>query len=309
MSFLRLGLVLPTLLLIVSTKLVYADTNGILVFQSDFGLGDQAVSAMHGVALGVDSKLVIEDLTHMIPAYNIWEGAYRLDAVVDFWPKHTVFVSVVDPGVGSERKSVVLKTMSNHYFVTPDNGTLTLVAKRLGIAEVREIDENVNRLPGSGASHTFHGRDIYSYTGARLAAGEIEFDKVGPLLANKVFSIEYESARIEGRTLVGGIPILDPSYGNVWTNIPMSQLLILADAEEYTELYGHWFSATISKAGKVVFTKKISFQRSFAGVARGEPLMYVNSLENLALALNQANFAKHFNVSSGGEWRIEITVK
>jgi hypothetical protein len=203
------------LLLCLSSLSVQA--KGLLVFQSDFGLRDQAVSAMHGVARGVDSNLVIEDLTHMIPAYNIWEAAYRLDAVVDFWPEHTVFVSVVDPGVGSERKSVVLKTLSNHYFVTPDNGTLTLVAKRLGIAEVREIDEKVNRLPGSGASHTFHGRDVYAYTGARLAAGKINFNKVGPLLAKKVLSIEHETARINDKTLIGGIPILDPAYGNVWT--------------------------------------------------------------------------------------------
>jgi S-adenosylmethionine hydrolase len=309
MPFLKLHFVLIIWLFIVSTKLVYADTNGILVFQSDFGLRDQAVSAMHGVALGVDPKLVIEDLTHMIPAYNIWEGAYRLDAVVDFWPEYTVFVSVVDPGVGSERKSVVLKTMSNHYFVTPDNGTLTLVAKRLGIAEVREIDEKLNRLPDSGASHTFHGRDVYAYTGARLAAGKIAFDKVGPLLSKKVFSIQHEAARFDDKILVGGIPILDPAYGNVWTNVPMSQLLILADVEEYAELYGRPFSVTISKAGQVVLTREISFQRSFAGTAEGEPLLYVNSLENLALALNQANFAEHFNVYSGSEWRIEITVK
>lgn len=291
------------------SQLAFASGNGIVVFQSDFGLSDQAVSAMHGVALGVDKNLKVEDLTHDIPAYNIWEGAYRLDAVADFWPENTVFVSVVDPGVGSERKSVVLKTKTNHYFVTPDNGTLTLVAQRLGIAEVREIDEKVNRLKGSEASHTFHGRDVYAYTGARLAASTINFDQVGPKLAPEVLSIPFEAARIEDNKLIGGIPILDPAYGNVWTNIPMSLLLSLTEAKDYATLYTQDFLVTVMQGNKVLLSDSISFERSFAGVSEGQPLLYVNSLENLALALNQANFAAKFNIQAGGEWRIEIAAK
>ena len=291
------------------SQLVFAGGNGIVVFQSDFGLSDQAVSAMHGVALGVDKNLNVEDLTHEIPAYNIWEGAYRLDAVADFWPANTVFVSVVDPGVGSERKSVVLKTKSNHYFVTPDNGTLTLVAKRLGIAEVREIDEKVNRLKGSEASHTFHGRDVYAYTGARLAASEINFEQVGPKLASEVFSIPFEAARIDTSKLIGGIPILDPAYGNVWTNIPMSLLLALTKSKDYASLYTQEFLVSVTRADKLVLSEIISFERSFAGVSKGQPLLYVNSLENLALALNQADFARKFDIQAGGEWRIEIVTK
>jgi S-adenosylmethionine hydrolase len=291
------------------SQLAFASGNGIVVFQSDFGLSDQAVSAMHGVALGVDKNLKVEDLTHDIPAYNIWEGAYRLDAVADFWPANTVFVSVVDPGVGSDRKSVVLKTKTNHYFVTPDNGTLTLVAKRLGISEVREIDEKVNRLKGSEASHTFHGRDVYAYTGARLAASAINFEQVGPKLAPEVLSIPFEAARIDANSLIGGIPILDPAYGNVWTNIPMSLLLSLTKSKDYASLYTQRFLVTVTRGDKFVLSETISFERSFAGVKEGQPLLYVNSLENLALALNQANFAAAFDIQAGGEWRIEIVPK
>lgn len=282
---------------------------GIVVFQSDFGLRDQAVAAMHGVARKVDKSLVLEDLTHMIPAYNIWEGAYRLDAVADFWPEDTVFVSVVDPGVGSERKSVVLKTKTNQYFVTPDNGTLTLVAQRLGIAEVREIDEQLNRLPGSTASHTFHGRDVYAFTGARLAAGAISFEQVGPKLQPQVLSIDFEAARIEQQQIIGGIPILDPAYGNVWTNIPMSLLLSLSQQSQYAALYDKPFIVTISNAQGQVYQQTVSFERSFAGVEEGQPLLYVNSLENLALALNQGDFAASYQVSAGGEWKITIKAK
>ncbi len=151
------------------------DRKAAVVFQSDFGLKDGAVSAMKGVALGVSPDLGLYDLTHEIPAYNIWEAAYRLEQTATYWPAGTVFVSVVDPGVGTARKSVVMRSKSGHYFVTPDNGTLTLVARSLGISEVREIDEAINRRQQSGRSYTFHGRDVYAYTGARLAAGIIDF--------------------------------------------------------------------------------------------------------------------------------------
>ncbi|GAA9319236.1 hypothetical protein BTM396_08420 [Helicobacter pylori] len=134
-----------------------------LILQTDFSLKDGAVSAMKGVAFSVDSNLKIFDLTHEIPPYNIWEGAYRLYQTASYWPKGSVFVSVVDPGVGTKRKSVVLKTKNGQYFVSPDNGTLTLVAQTLGIDSVREIDEKANRLKGSEKSYTFHGRDVYAY--------------------------------------------------------------------------------------------------------------------------------------------------
>lgn len=154
--------------------------NNYLVLQTDFGISDGAVSAMYGVALSVHPAIRIFDLTHDIPQYNIWEGAYRLYQTISYWPEGTVFVSVVDPGVGSERRSVVVKTATNHYIVTPDNGTLTQIKKEIGIVEARIIDEKVNRLPKSGESYTFHGRDVYAFTGARLATGIITYEQVGP---------------------------------------------------------------------------------------------------------------------------------
>src|SRR6202012_4401694 len=183
-------------ILFLSAQLTLAQ-NKIVVFQSDFGLKDGAVSAMKGVANGVSPDLKLYDLTHEIPAYNIWEAAYRLEQTLRYWPAGTVFVSVVDPGVGTARKSVVLKTQSGHFIVTPDNGTLTLIAESLGIDEVREIDENVNRRKDSKKSYTFHGRDVYAYTAARLAAGVISFEQVGPLLPKKVVTIPYQKAVLE----------------------------------------------------------------------------------------------------------------
>src|ERR1041384_3917025 len=143
----------------------------ILVFQSDFGIKDGAVAAMKGVSTSVSKDLQIYDITHEITAFNISEAAYRLNQSASYWPAGTVFVSIVDPGVGSARKSIVMKSKTGHYFVTPDNGTLTLVAESMGVEAVREIDETKNRLKGSNESYTFHGRDVYAYTAARLASG------------------------------------------------------------------------------------------------------------------------------------------
>ncbi len=157
-----------------------APVKGVVVYQTDFGVKDGAVSEMKGVACGVDPNLKLYDLTHEIPAFNIWEASYRLWQTAPYWPAGTVFVSVVDPGVGTARKSVVAHTKDGKYIVTPDNGTLTLLAEKVGLDAVREIDETKNRRAGSEASYTFHGRDVYSYTAARLAAGVIGFDGVGP---------------------------------------------------------------------------------------------------------------------------------
>jgi hypothetical protein len=190
---------------------------GLLVLQTDFGVKDQAVAAMRGVIRGVDRTLVVDDLTHEIPAFNVWEAGYRLNAVIDYWPRDAVFVSVVDPGVGTARRSVVARLDDGHTIVTPDNGTLTLLADRIGIAAVREIDEHRHRLPGSEGSYTFHGRDVYAYVGALLASGQLPFDEVGPL-RHDIVEVAYQGVRREGDRLIGGIPVLDPQFGNVWTN-------------------------------------------------------------------------------------------
>ena len=191
-----------------------------IVFLSDFGTVDGAVSAMHGVADQVERSLKLEDLTHEIPQFNIWEASYRLLQAMTYWAKGTVFVCVVDPGVGSARKSVAVLTKSGHIVVTPDNGTLTHIAREIGILERREISEAVNRLADSQRSYTFHGRDVYAYTGARLASGIIDFDEIGPELPLEPVMLNVEEARIEGDSIIGAIDILDTRYGSLWTNIP-----------------------------------------------------------------------------------------
>ena len=271
-----------------------------VVIQTDFGTKDGAVAAMKGVAFGVDAHLAIFDLSHENTPYDIWEAAYRLKQSATYWPAGTVFVSVVDPGVGTERASIVLQTKSGHYFVGPDNGTWTLVAEELGIAAVRRIDEKTNRRAGSEKSYTFHGRDIYAYTAARLASGKITYEQVGPLLEPKVISLPYERAAITGSALKGTIPMIDFHYGNVWTNIPDTLF------NELKPAFGDKFTVVIFHDGKEVYRGIIPYARTFGDVPEGAPLLYLNSLMNVAFALNMGSFSEKHGLSSGGTWTVRI---
>jgi S-adenosylmethionine hydrolase len=271
-----------------------------LVLQSDFGTKDGAVAAMRGIAFGVSSDLTILDLSHENTPYDIWEAAYRLKQTAEFWPAGTVFVSVVDPGVGTERASIVLQTKSGHYFVGPDNGTWTLVAEELGVAAVRRIDEKVNRRTGSEKSYTFHGRDIYAFVGARLASGKITYEQVGPLLEPKVVSLPYERASVAGGVLKGTIPQIDFHYGNVWTNIPDGFF------HELKPAYGDKFTVVIFHDGKEAYRGVIPYVRTFGDVKQGEPLLYLNSLLNVSFALNRGSFSARHGLSSGGGWTVRI---
>ncbi len=275
-------------------------TNGIIVYESDFGLKDGAVSAMRGVALTVDPTLRLENLTHEIPPFNIWEGAYRLAQTAPYWPPGTVFVAVIDPGVGTKRKSVVLKTKSGHYFVSPDNGTLTLVADQLGIEAVREVDESRFRRPGSERSATFAGRDVYSYTAAYLASGQASFAGIGPELPPEVVRIPYQKPELAGSLVRGNIPVLDVQYGNVWTNIDRATFEQLGIAK------GTAVDVRIFKQQRQVYKGTMPYVSTFGDVAVGNPLLYLNSLDNLALAINWGNFAQTYGIGSGPEWRIEV---
>lgn len=272
----------------------------VLVLQTDFGTKDGAVAEMKGIAVGVDPALVIHDLSHENTPFNIWEAAYRLKQAAPYWPKGTVFVSVVDPGVGTERHSVVLETKSGHYFVGPDNGTWTLVAEELGLAAVRQIDEKVNRRAGSEKSYTFHGRDIYVYTGARLASGKITFAQVGPLLDPKVVLLPYRKAGFAAGAASGTLPLVDFHFGNLWSNIPD------AIFEQLTPKYGDKFLVSIARDGREVYRGVMPYVRTFGDVAAGEPLLYINSLLDVAFAINLGNFAKTHNLEYGGEWTVEV---
>lgn len=272
-----------------------------LIMQTDFGTADGAVSAMYGVAYSVCPELKIMDLTHEIPQYDIWEASYRLIQTVGYWPKGTVFVSVVDPGVGSTRRSIVAETADGQYIVTPDNGTLTHIKRMTGIRAARIIDEKINRLPNSGESYTFHGRDIYAYTGARLAAGVITFSQVGEAAApESVAELPVVDAVYDGEKATGTIDVLDVRFGSLWTNIPREMFLQLGVT------HGSRVEISIENSTRMLYKNILVYAKSFADVYVGEPLVYVNSLDYMAVAINQGSFARAYNIGTGRKWRITM---
>ncbi len=272
-----------------------------LILQTDFGMADGAVSAMYGVAYTVCPELRISDLTHDIPQYNIWEASYRLIQTVKYWPEGSVFVSVVDPGVGSTRRSIAVQTVEGQYIITPDNGTLTHIKRMCGIVAAREIDETINRLPNSGESYTFHGRDIYAYTGARLAAGVIDFEQIGPEIdVPSIIELPVVDAVLQEEKVSGTIDVLDIRFGSLWTNIPR-ELFLKTGVK-----HGGRVEITIENSTRTLYKNILVYAKSFADVYVGEALVYVNSLDNMAVAINQGSFAHAYNIGTGTSWKITM---
>mgnify|MGYP000949124052 CR=1 FL=1 len=276
----------------------------ILVFQTDFTYKEGAVSSMYGVVKTVDRELEIMDGTHELPQYDTWSASYRLYQSLQFWPEGTIYVSVVDPGVGTHRRPCVAKTADGYYVVTPDNGSLTHVKKFIGIEAVREIDEKVNRLRGKGTEGVaiFHGRDLFGYTAARLASGIIDFEGVGPEYpVEEIVEHPILEPVIGDGTISGVFEINDPNFGNLWTNIP------LKDFQNAGFAYGDMVHVTVKHEGTVAFQQKVLFHQSFGFAKKGDPMIYNNELMKVAMAVSQGNLTKDFNLNYGPDWTVEFT--
>jgi len=299
-------LALMSLIWVVATGPSWADghepgkpvqkSDNALIIQADF-----AGLVMTGVAYSVDKDLDVFNVRPLIPLYDIPAASASLAYNAQTWPAGTVFVSVVDPGVGTARKSVVLKTNSGQYFVSPDNGSLSGPASAYGIEAVREIDETVNRIPGSQWSHTFHGRDVYSYTGARLAAGVISFEQVGPLLPAAVMQLQTAPGSFSDGVFSGHVAGGTGRLGNVYFNIDRD-LFATAGAE-----YGDVFHVEITHNESAVFSAEMPYAKSFGSVPVGKNLMFINSSGDLSLAINQGNFAERYGIGSGTDWTVKVT--
>jgi S-adenosylmethionine hydrolase len=270
-----------------------------VVIQADFG-----GVVMVGVCHSISSDLAIFRITPPLPRHDIEEAGRSLLYNSQTWPAGTVFVSVVDPGVGTGRKSVVLKTKNGLYFVSPDNGTLALVAKEYGIEGVREIDEKVNRRPGTEWSHTFHGRDVYAYTAGRLAAGVITYEQVGPLLEAKVVPFDYPAPTVANGTASGMIDdSSEDGFGNIACRIDRHTFdqLALKEADPVV--------VTIRQAGKVIWEETVPYVRTFGDVPVGKNLLFINSSGFVSMAINQGNFAETYHIHSGREWTLSVRRK
>lgn len=275
--------------------------NSLLVFQTDFTYAEGAVAAMYGVVKSVERSLEIIDGTHEIPKFDTWSASYRLNQVMKFWPSDTVFVSVVDPGVGTPRKASVAKTKDGYYIVTPDNGSLTHMKKN--IVEIREIDETINRLRGKGTDDVgiFHGRDLFAYCAAKLAAGIIDFEGVGPSYpVSEIIEHAMPIPQVSNGYVKGILEINDPNFGNVWTNIPRQSF------EDAGFSYGDYLHVTITHEEEVIFNEKILFQYSFGFADKGTPMIYNNELMRIGFAVNQGSFIEKYNIGYGHSWHVEF---
>lgn len=275
-----------------------ASQRNAVVIQADFG-----GAVMPGVVFSVSPDIPIFTVQPLIELYNIDAASRNLVYTAPVWPAGTVFVSVVDPGVGTQRKSVVLKTKNGQFFVGPDNGSFTHVAKEFGIEAVREIDEKTNRRPGTEWSHTFHGRDVYAYTAGRLAAQVITFEQVGPLLEPKVVVLEYPKPVLKDGSLTGMIDSSRGLLGNTTSLIDRRTFEALGVKE------GGLVVVTIRRGERVVWEDTVPYARTFGDVPVGRPLMFINSSGFLAMAINQGNFANVHNIDSGRDWTLTVRRK
>lgn len=273
----------------------------ILVFQTDFTYKEGAVSAMYGVVKSVDRSLEIIDGSHEIPQYDTWSASYRLYQTVPFWPQGTIFVSVVDPGVGTARRACVALTSSGHYVVTPDNGALTHLASSVGIVSVREIDETKNRRPQSGGTNVFHGRDLFGYCAARLASGLISYEEVGPEYPlSEIVCHPIIHASSQKGTISGIFEIHDPNFGNLWSNIPAA---LFTQAGFH---FGDRLTVSVHHEDKLMFEENVLFHSSFGHVQKGEAIIYVNEMEKIGLALCQDNICSRYNLHFGSDWTVSF---
>lgn len=273
----------------------------LLVFQTDFTYKEGAVAAMYGVVKSVDSDIEIITATHEIPQYDTYSASYRLYQYIDFWPKGTIFVSVVDPGVGTTRKACVCKTRNGYYIVTPDNGTLTHIDKYFGIEEVREIDESINRLKRQDNGHVsiFHGRDLFGYCAAKLASGLITYEEVGPKYGlNNIVKHEIIEAKIYDDYIEGMFEINDPNFGNLWTNI------LLDDFMKFGFKIGDIVHTIIYKNDDIVFDEYIPFYDSFSKAEDHSVMIYNNEINKMGLAEVVGNLCEDYNLGYGIEYKV-----
>src|SRR6266404_5408062 len=253
-----------------------------IVFMTDFGTANDAVAICRAVIYGIAPDVRIMDITHQVTPFSIEEASRFLYGVTAYYPAGTVFLVVVDPGVGTSRKAIAVKSKKGQYFILPDNGVITPVLDRDGLAEAREIT-NQHWMIEAPLSSTFHGRDIFSPAAAHLAAGW-EFNLVGPPVQQLV-RLSLKSAVVSEKGIDGDIIALDDPYGSLITDIP---------GEDLKQLGYSVGDKVVVQINKKMIT--LPYARTFMDVAVGESLLYVDSRGRVGIAVNQGSYSKKFNV-------------
>ena len=253
-----------------------------VVFMTDFGIVDDSVALCKGVMYGITPNLRIVDLTHQVEVFSIRDGARFLFGATPYFPAGTVFVVVIDPGVGSSRKAVVVKSKRGQFFVLPDNGLMTMVEDRDGIESIREVT-NPDWMVGAKISSTFHGRDIFTPVGAHVARGD-DWTQVEPAV-NQLVRLDLKPARIDDKGLTGEVIALDGPFGNLITNLSADDFLKLG--------YQRGDPLKVTIAGREI---EMPFVRTFSDVLLNQPLLFIDSRGRASFALNQASFAAVYKI-------------
>ena len=255
-----------------------------VLFVTDFGVKDGAVPVCKGVMWSIEPRLHVVDVTHQIPPYDVETAAEVLEQTLPFYPAGTVTVAVVDPGVGSERKSIAVLTKRGHLLVGPDNGIFTLVIDAEGLDRAVELRERRYFRPGE-KSFTFHGRDVFSPVAAHLARGT-PIDSLGPPAVP--IRLPMVPPRITNGIVSGTVRYIEDPYGNVVTNIPAAFLdsaaLHVGD------------SLQVRVASKVL---RLPWRATFSDVPNGMPLAVMHSRGLMSFSINQGDFAATYGAKRG----------
>lgn len=255
-----------------------------ILFMTDFGTIDDSVAICKGVMQTIAPNVQVIDISHQVTPYSILDGARFLAGTTPYYPTGTIFVVVIDPGVGSSRRAIVAKSKRGHYLVLPDNGLLTLVAQQDGLEAVREIT-NTAWMLGKAQSSTFHGRDIFSAVAGHLARGE-DWTQVGASFdLNTLVKLNIATAQLSDKVLSGTVIALDGPYGNLVTNI---------DSTLFEQLGYKLGEAVSVKIGSTELS--LPFVKTFSDVPTNQPLLYIDSRGHLALAVNLGSFAERYKV-------------
>ncbi len=241
---------------------------------------DHYVGTMKGVILSRCPQAQLVDISHEIPAFSIHSGAYTISQTAPYFPRGTVHVVVVDPGVGTERKPLLVEALGQR-FIAPDNGVLTFILSADPSAPVREI---TNRgLWVDSPSATFHGRDVFAPTAAAIASGKAQPEEVGPQLEGCVLLPDWKPEQLEPGVWQGVVLSVD-HFGNVITSFP---------SREFRDIFSSGFSLNAGD-GEVT-----TMRTTFGQAGRDLCFAYEGSSGYIELAINQGNAAKTLDVAPG----------
>ncbi|MFL1780740.1 S-adenosyl-l-methionine hydroxide adenosyltransferase family protein [Candidatus Hepatincolaceae symbiont of Richtersius coronifer] len=271
-----------------------------VIIMSDLGLQDGALARLKGSIYSINSNIPTFEITQYIPAYNIWEGAYRLQEVSNFWPKGTVFLSIVNTDPNNIDQAIIAKSKTSQYFVNPNNGLLTLIKENIGLEEVRIISReklmskiDKGKLPAE--------LNMYALTAALLANQQISFADIGNKFTDEIITLQYIKPTVEENNLIGMVSIIEPTYGNVWTNIPKKLFSTLK-----TKLNDK-LNVKIYYENTLVYNDDIPYVGGVAAGPESGAVLYLNNLSEVSLALNMGDFANTYQIESGASWKIVIS--